>query len=150
MLALNFLHRLTYVSTVAEPMDDCAISQLVNQARENNADLKITGILLYNGLNFLQTLEGPHRDVIDLFSKIAADPRHNGVVCVQSDTPDQRAFEGWTMAYSPVGRAGMEATALGSNGFQWSNGHIALPGHLQSLYMAFNSLGRGLAVAAGE
>lgn len=149
MLAVCSLHRLTYVSTVSLPMDETSVAALVEAARVKNARLNITGILLFNGLNFLQTLEGERQAVLDLFEVISQDARHNGVVCVQTDAPDDRTFNGWSMAYAPVGRAGMEAAALNTNGFQWENGHVALPGHLKSLYSAFNSLGRGFA-AAGE
>lgn len=143
------LYRLTYVSTVTQSMDTEAVDRLVEAARSKNDRLGITGILLFNGLNFLQTLEGPRDVVVQLFELISHDPRHNGVVSVQQDEPKQRSFDGWSMAYAPVGRAGAQLKSLSANGFGWTHGSQHLPEHLQSLYLAFNSLGKALPIAAG-
>lgn len=137
------LHRLTYVSTVASTVLESDISDLVAQAQAKNEMLNVTGLLLFNGLNFLQTLEGPREQVLQLFNRITADNRHDGVVCVQSDKPATRAFANWSMAYAPVARAGTNGDAFASNGFNWSNGRDVLPDQLKSLYLAFNSLARG-------
>ena len=137
------LHRLTYVSTVTSSLDADEVSALVAQARSNNIRHEISGLLLFNGLNFLQTLEGPRSAVEHVFAAIARDPRHHGVVRVQAEDTDARAFAEWSMAYAPVLRAGAELDAkhMAPNGFAWTGGG-PLPSHLQSLYVAFNSLGR--------
>jgi hypothetical protein len=128
-------------------MEDAELDALVAQARANNATFQITGLLLFNGLNFLQTLEGPRGAVEQVFSAISEDPRHHGVVRVQAEDTDERAFAAWSMAYTPVLRTGNQGQTLGSNGFAWSgDGH--LPSHLESLYMAFNSLGRAVTAPA--
>lgn len=147
MAGTSSLHRLTYVSTVTRPLESADLDALVAQARANNEAYGISGLLLFNGLNFLQTLEGPRDAVEHVFSAIARDPRHHGVVRVQAEDVGDRAFADWSMAYTPVTRAGAEATTLGSNGFAWS-GHRALPSHLESLYVAFNSLGRAVTAPA--
>ncbi len=141
------LHRLTYVSTVTRPFEDTELDALVAQARAKNATCQITGLLLFNGLNFLQTLEGPRSAVEQVFAAIAEDPRHHGVVRVQTDDAHERAFPAWSMAYTPVLRTGSQGQTFGSNGFAWSgDGH--LPSHLESLYLAFNSLGRAVTAPA--
>lgn len=141
------LHRLTYVSTVTRPLDDAELDTLVAQARANNETLQITGLLLFNGLNFLQTLEGPREAVEQVFAAITDDQRHHGVVRVQVEDTDQRAFAAWSMAYTPVLRTGPQSAALGTNGFAWTDSG-ELPSHLQSLYTAFNSLGHAVTAPA--
>lgn len=147
MVAEVLIHRLTYVSTAARSMDETDIDTLVTQARKNNERLEITGLLLFNGLNFLQTLEGPRDALEHVFAAIAGDPRHHGVVRVQADDATERAFADWAMAYSPVGRAGSDAKGFASNGFAWTQ-PSELPPHLNSLYLAFNSLGRSVTAPA--
>lgn len=137
------LHRLTYVSTITRPLEDAELDALVAQARANNANLEITGLLLFNSLNFLQTLEGPRNAVEQVFAAITRDSRHHGVVRVQAEDTGERAFASWSMAYTPVLRTGHESKKIAGNGFSW-NGSGPLPTHLESLYMAFNSLGRAV------
>ena len=52
------MFRLIYVSTARELMDKDALLGILAKAREKNARLGITGMLLYKDGNFLQLLEG--------------------------------------------------------------------------------------------
>ena len=57
-----------------------------------NAQLDITGSLLYvNGL-FVHTLEGPRDAVISVYMKIRADPRHRDAVMVYMAPQDERVY----------------------------------------------------------
>lgn len=49
---------------------------LLQQSRENNLRLGITGLLLYKDLDFTQVIEGEDSTVQKLSSRIERDPRH--------------------------------------------------------------------------
>jgi hypothetical protein len=49
---------LVYVSSATKPFSPDELSELLAQARVDNAALGITGMLLYSNGNFMQVLEG--------------------------------------------------------------------------------------------
>jgi hypothetical protein len=81
--------------------------EVVSQAVVKNAELEITGFMLYNDrtMTVYQVLEGPSRDVETLWEKIRGDPRHD--VCaasVQRREVQKREFPHWSMAMERVER----------------------------------------------
>lgn len=88
----------TYISTAKEIFDNDALDNLLAQCRIYNAANDITGCLVYNGINFLQLIEGPDTSVDNCMARILADSRHHGVVSIRSETIGAREFPTWTMA----------------------------------------------------
>ena len=89
----------TYLSSAIEVWTDDELVDLLRQARSHNARRDITGVLLYSGGNFIQTLEGPEDSVDEVMAKVVEDPRHAGVLVVDRAGIDERAFAGWTMGF---------------------------------------------------
>jgi hypothetical protein len=77
-----------------------AVSDIVIFASSNNAQLRVTGGLLYTGVHFAQVLEGPQKHVEELLSKIERDGRHTAVTVVDRRPIKRRKFPSWAMAYS--------------------------------------------------
>ena len=94
------LRRLVYVSTAALSLDQPDIDAILAQARRFNAANAVTGLLLYNGRNFIQALEGAPETVTTLYARICADARHSGVVTVRDEPIADRDFPDWAMAYA--------------------------------------------------
>lgn len=94
------LSRLVYVSQAMTHMQDGALDDILTTARGNNSKHKITGLLLFDGVHFMQLLEGPTKEVEDTFSAIVKDERHRGVVRIASETGVERQFPGWSMGYA--------------------------------------------------
>jgi hypothetical protein len=68
-----------YASAVSRDFETEELEELLQVARENNAKLGLTGMLLYAEGSFFQVLEGP-ADVVDaLYVKIKRDKRHDNV-----------------------------------------------------------------------
>ncbi|WP_438728777.1 BLUF domain-containing protein [Parasphingorhabdus sp. DH2-15] len=88
----------TYISTAKEVFDNAALDDLLSQCRAYNAKNDITGCLVYNGINFLQLIEGPESSIDFCMARIIADDRHSGVVGIRSETIGVREFPSWTMA----------------------------------------------------
>jgi len=90
---------LTYASTATRGLSKADLNKLLAQCRKNNAELGITGMLLYKGGNFMQVLEGEESTVRSLYAKIGSDPRHKGEILLQQGTLEERQFPGWSMGY---------------------------------------------------
>ncbi len=93
------LTQLCYASVAAMPFDEPALKGLLNEARANNAQEGITGILLYGEGHFVQVIEGVPAAVDALFAKIARDPRHQQVFEVYRQSVSTRDFPNWSMAF---------------------------------------------------
>ena len=90
------IHRLIYISSLSEDYGKDDVSDIVAVARKKNAENGITGLLIFNGLNFLQILEGNRNAVESTYSRIVLDPRHYSVVTLVSETAEP-VFDAWSM-----------------------------------------------------
>jgi hypothetical protein len=93
------LRHFTYVSSATQPFDAAELAALLDVSRTNNERDDITGMLLYKGGNFMQTVEGSLEAVELLRARLGGDPRHNGLMVLIEGTRPQRLFDGWTMGF---------------------------------------------------
>lgn len=91
------MHRLVYTSTQAVPLKSKDFENLCAQASSKNCALGLTGILLFNGQEFLQCLEGEQTQISTLFTSIRADSRHRDIQVHAFGPASERLFEGWAM-----------------------------------------------------
>ena len=91
------LVRLLYASRAAEPVPDGLVETIMQQARRNNPELGVTGVLCHGGDVFLQVLEGGREPVNTLYNRIACDRRHRRVTLLDYEEILERRFSGWTM-----------------------------------------------------
>lgn len=94
---------LTYLSTATTDFDEPALRELLQISRRNNHAQGLSGMLLFAGGHFIQTLEGAVEDVDAAFARIAADPRHRDVIVALREEVDERAFAGWSMGFEELG-----------------------------------------------
>ena len=90
------LSQYLYISTAPTLLREEVDSILATSAR-NNPARGITGLLLFNGRNFLQLLEGEEGQVNALMETIFADPRHSGVSVLDRRQIDLRTCPDWAM-----------------------------------------------------
>jgi hypothetical protein len=90
------LSQYLYIST-APTLPREEVDAILATSARNNPARGITGLLLFNGRNFLQLLEGEEGEVAALMDRITADPRHAGVSVLDRRTIDQRACPDWAM-----------------------------------------------------
>ena len=88
-----------YAGTTTRELSNSDLNGLLAQCRKNNADLGITGMLLYKDGNFMQVLEGEESAVRSLYAKISNDPRHKGELLLQQGIQKERQFPDWSMGY---------------------------------------------------
>lgn len=95
------LTELVYCSVATRIMTPDDLRDLLEVAREKNARLNVTGILLYSNLTreFVQMLEGERDVVEELMAVIANDERHTSVDVMFQGEIEQRSFKDWSMAF---------------------------------------------------
>lgn len=91
------LRSLTYVSTPTEAMSETEFVQLGLNAGRLNALDGITGLLVFNGERFCQTIEGAPAAIDDLVVRLKRDPRHTDFTVIQDEGADGRRFRSWDM-----------------------------------------------------
>jgi hypothetical protein len=90
------LSQYLYIST-APTLPREEVEAILAASARNNPARGITGLLLFNGRNFLQLLEGEEREVAGLMETITADPRHAGVSVLDRRTIEARTCPDWAM-----------------------------------------------------
>lgn len=93
------MHTITYVSSAVKPFSQQELVELLTLSREANARHGITGMLLYKDGSFIQAIEGPKKDLEQLYLNIRNDPRHHSIITMLSETVEQRAFKDWSMGF---------------------------------------------------
>ena len=94
------LERLVYTSRATEVMGTLALFNLLNQARQKNARLGVTGHLLYADGIFTQCIEGPVSSIESLWQSLVKDSRHDNVCVIERGLVHTRRFDEWAMAFS--------------------------------------------------
>ncbi|MFN9633209.1 MAG: BLUF domain-containing protein [Erythrobacteraceae bacterium] len=90
------LSQYLYIST-APTLPREEVDAILATSAHNNPARGITGLLLFNGRNFLQLLEGEEAEVAGLMERITADPRHSGVSVLDRRVIEARACPDWAM-----------------------------------------------------
>lgn len=116
------IFQIAYVSAAADSMSKDDLVGLLEQSRDKNESLGITGMLLYRDERFLQVLEGDKEDVRSLYETICADERHRGVVQVMGQSAEERDFPDWSMAFKGAaseneGGDALEIEQINTRGF---------------------------------
>lgn len=91
------LKSLTYTSLAALDLSADDLRAIYRAARNTNALEGISGLLVFNGVHFLQILEGAPDAVDDLLARLRHDPRHSAVEVRDQRAIEHRSFGGWAM-----------------------------------------------------
>lgn len=85
-----------YIST-APSLGRDDVESILSSSQRHNPQRGVTGLLLYNGRNFLQLLEGEESELVSLMVKISHDPRHTGISMIDRRIVPTRACPNWAM-----------------------------------------------------
>ncbi|MGK9175387.1 diguanylate phosphodiesterase [Yokenella regensburgei] len=86
------LATLIYRSRLHYALDPSQLSELALRASVRNTGLNVTGVLLFDGNQFLQVLEGPVSAVNAVYDRIRGDERHADIVELMRDFAPKRRF----------------------------------------------------------
>ncbi len=90
---------LLYQSEAGFAFDDKIIETILTTARERNAIENISGMLFFDGIKFIQILEGPEENVDRVFASITQDRRHSQIELIYRGRIFERSFADWRMGY---------------------------------------------------
>lgn len=89
--------RLVYVSTINPPLTQETLASILEVSVANNERDGITGVLAYNDMYFWQLLDGPSKQVNQLYQRLIQDSRHREVTLKYCDNIDTSPFSTWSM-----------------------------------------------------
>ncbi len=102
------MRRIVYLSTATRLLSDLELMDVLRVSRHNNERDGVTGLLLYQGGNFIQLLEGEAAAVATVYARVMKDPRHHSVLHMLDNEATERLFPGWSMAFRPAAGLGDE------------------------------------------
>jgi len=102
MKSSSDLYEVLYVSTLAPDRPTSVVAEVAGRARLVNAELDITGLLIFDGQRFCQQLEGPQKAVLKLIERIRNDPRHINIEVLHNGPLAARRFQQFSLAFSTV------------------------------------------------
>lgn len=111
------MYELLYTSIANQPISEQDLLDILNEARERNSRQHITGMLLFNQFEFVQLLEGEEADVKDVMAAIEKDQRHASVKIFYEGPIQERAFQGWSMAFQLLDASRMAELGPGFEAF---------------------------------
>lgn len=91
------LHEIFYCSLLTQDLPPATVGAIVTLARARNAQSRITGLLVFDGMRFCQHLEGPRQAVEALMQRIEQDPRHTQVRVLYRGALAERRYSGFGM-----------------------------------------------------
>ena len=91
------MRQLTYISTSRGSGKRSLLAEIEAQSQRRNALVGITGMLLFDGVRFLQVLEGDAAALDETYARIKADPRHYALVKLRDIDIETPHFPGWAM-----------------------------------------------------
>ena len=128
---------LIYVSTARPGLDQDDFLAIMTASQRNNQRFAITGLLVFNGFNFMQCIEGDSSATKELLHRIAVDERHSGMTIVSQQQLSGRQFSQWDMAgqYLPVDQG------LAQAGLSAVLSDDAVTDATRMMFQSFRSLG---------
>jgi len=102
------MKNIVYVSTAVKLMHENQLFDILHNARQHNAALNISGVLLYSEGTFIQVLEGRDSVIDALYSRIEADQRHKNVVKLIDEPIAEKSFSQWLMGFTVTDSAKTE------------------------------------------
>lgn len=94
--------QLTYRSQAIHPLGHLSDIDILREALAHNQTHGITGYLVRDNKDFVQTLEGDRITVRTLYTRIKRDERHYNVTLLQEREIDHPMFPDWSMGYSEL------------------------------------------------
>ena len=105
------LKTVTYTSRARLDLTSQDLTDIHETARHFNALDGITGLLIFNGVHFLQIVEGALVAIDSLMERLWLDDRHSALEVRDERLIDQRAFPYWSMELCQVSTDRFEARA---------------------------------------
>ncbi len=104
------LKTLTYTSRARLDLTSQDLIDIHESARHFNALDGISGLLIFNGVHFLQIVEGSEAAIDSLLARLRLDDRHSAIEVRDERPIEERSFPGWSMELCQVSADRFEAS----------------------------------------
>lgn len=95
-------YELLYTSEASWEMTKEELVELLNQSRDKNRKLDVTGLLLYHKKEFMQLIEGEKEEILKLWETIQKDKRHFMAKAIYQGPIAGRGFSEWSMGFQNI------------------------------------------------
>jgi hypothetical protein len=133
---------IAYVSAAVRRFSKSELVELLEQSRQKNTRLGLTGMLLYKDGDFMQVLEGDEPVVREAMATIERDPRHTHFMPLIHGNIEERQFSEWSMGFrdlnSPEVRSASGYSAFLNTPLTDAE-FVADPGKAHRLLLSFKS-----------
>ena len=99
------MKQIIYASTATENVNLDVVNDLLTQCVEKNNEFGISGMMVFDGKQFLQCFEGDEDHVKQLRENILKDTRHQNIYWIGEKEITKRLFSQWCMGYLNQERA---------------------------------------------
>ncbi|MFN3725339.1 MAG: BLUF domain-containing protein [Allosphingosinicella sp.] len=96
------LKTLTYTSRARLDLTSQDLIDIHETARHFNALDGISGLLIFNGVHFLQIIEGSEAAIDSLLARLRMDDRHSAIEVRDERLIEERSFPDWSMELCQV------------------------------------------------
>jgi Sensors of blue-light using FAD len=96
---VSMISQIVYASSASKAFTKPDLQALLQEIRPKNAELGVTGMLLYKDGNFMQALEGDQEVLTRVVGIIERDSRHSGFLVLLRSTSEERLFPDWSMGF---------------------------------------------------
>ncbi|WP_299211072.1 BLUF domain-containing protein [uncultured Dokdonia sp.] len=94
----EFLFEVSYRSLAVLELKEEDVVNIIDVSKIQNKNNNITGSLIFHNNIFFQLIEGPKKEVLQLYKNIKKDNRHHSIVTLWQGPKPKLEFEDWSMA----------------------------------------------------
>ena len=89
--------RVAYVSNARFGLNQNDLESIMHISKLRNKLAGVTGVLLFNGVNFMQVLEGERAQTLNIYDRILRDARHSGIKTIVQEKINHFTYPAWGM-----------------------------------------------------
>lgn len=93
------LRAIGYVSQATQPWDRSSVEAMVSAAAAFNLQAGVTGVLFFDGIRYLQYIEGPEDGLEIAYSRVRASGLHSDVMELARGHVGRRLMPYWSMRW---------------------------------------------------
>ncbi len=93
------MKRLIFASIISPTTTYESKKAILDVSYVNNSKRRITGVLLYDDVYFLECVEGKEKVIDNLFKKISQDTRHYNIKLLGQEPIEEQMFSDWILGF---------------------------------------------------
>jgi len=108
------IHHIIYRSTAIDGLTTAQVDEILNSARAFNLRESLSGLLLFDGQQFLQFLQGHLTPLNEAYSRIKLSSQHDSIVEIAKGPSEHLYFKNWDMGFCKTTHSELQKIANAS------------------------------------